>query len=95
MDGFHNYPTECLADAFEECTELSLALAEEAEHIIEDESMLDSDRVYALADYLEVEAYDYYISGLENPAGDAVIRDFLAKVSWYDLGLHFFSKYLP
>ena len=93
MNGFFNEQTYDVALQFDNVEMLYFPLLEEIEMIVGNISC-DAGRVDAIADYLEVEAYDYYISGTELPAGDRVIRDWRGQVHWQHLGRHYYGLYL-
>jgi len=85
MSYFFNEETEAVALQFANVETLYFPLREEVEMVVANISCR-AQRIEAIADYIEVEARDWYLSGTETPAGDDVIRSFLNRVHWDHLG---------
>ena len=54
----------------------------------------DADRIAYIADVIEVEVRDFFITGEESDAGDWLLRAALDTVNWYGLAHDEYSDFL-
>ena len=73
---------------------LYLAVLDTMVDLYEELSLTDADRMANLADVLECEVLDFYLSGSETEAGSWLIRQALATVNWYALAHDEYSDFL-
>lgn len=50
----------------------------------------DNDRIWHIADQIELEINGYVLTGDESPLGDELLRDYLAAVNWYEIAKDFY-----
>ena len=57
-------------------------------------SMTDEENISYIADQIECEVQDFYLTGTETPAGDWLLRAALADVAWYQIATLEYADYL-